>query len=84
MGLDKEFKEALIALEDIDFTITRQRDINVFETVIRYVGGFLAAYDLSKGKHPILLKKAVELSDMLYDCFDTKNRMPQARWNWAT
>ncbi|KAJ5619745.1 Class I alpha-mannosidase [Penicillium lagena] len=84
MGLDKEFKEALMALEDIDFTITRQRDINVFETVIRYVGGFLAAYDLSEGKHPILLKKAVELSDMLYDCFDTKNRMPQARWNWAT
>uniref|UniRef100_A0A093VK55 alpha-1,2-Mannosidase n=1 Tax=Talaromyces marneffei PM1 TaxID=1077442 RepID=A0A093VK55_TALMA len=58
MGLDEEFQLALDAIEQIDFTTTTDKSINVFETTIRYMGGFLAAYDLSGGKYPIILKKA--------------------------
>lgn len=82
MGLDDEFQLALTALEQIDFTSSAARQINVFETTIRYLGGLLGANDLTDGKHPILLKKATELGDMLYSAFDTFNRMPQSRWEW--
>lgn len=82
MGLDDDFEQALAALDKIDFTTTDDVQLNVFETTIRYVGGFLGAYDLSGGNHSILLDKAKELGDMLYKAFDTPNRMPQSRWNW--
>lgn len=38
---------------------------SVFETTIRYLGGFLSAYDLSGQKFPILLEKAKEVADKL-------------------
>ncbi|KAK5127981.1 hypothetical protein LTR85_005098 [Meristemomyces frigidus] len=82
MGLQKDFEVAVSALRKIDFTTTPLNDINVFETTIRYVGGFLSAYDVSGQKHKILLEKAVELGDMLYFAFDTPNRMPVTRWDW--
>ncbi|OJJ44099.1 hypothetical protein ASPZODRAFT_72592 [Penicilliopsis zonata CBS 506.65] len=83
MGMNEEFEEALAALDQIDFTTTDSMVINIFETTIRYVGGFLGAYDLTDGKYPILLKKATEVADMIYDAFDTENRMPQSRWEWT-
>ncbi|PLN81085.1 seven-hairpin glycosidase [Aspergillus taichungensis] len=83
MGLTDELEDALEGLERIDFTVTDAGDINVFETTIRYLGGLLAAHDLTEGKHPILLKKATEIAEVLYSAFDTRNRMPQARWEWT-
>jgi len=53
----------------------------VFETTIRYLGGFLTAYDLSGGIYPGILQKAYDLGEMLYVAFDTPNRMPVPRWN---
>ncbi|EED14955.1 class I alpha-mannosidase [Talaromyces stipitatus ATCC 10500] len=82
MGLDHEFKLALEAIEQIDFSTTTDKSINVFETTIRYMGGFLAAYDLSEGKYPILLQKAKEVGDFVYGAFDTPNRMQVSRWDW--
>lgn len=82
MGLEKEFKEAVAAVKHIDFSSTDMMMLNVFETNIRYLGGFLAAYDLTEGAHPILLQKAVEVGDLLYVAFDTPNRMPVLRWYW--
>lgn len=78
-----EFEMALKALEEIDFTTTDSMVLNIFETTIRYLGGFLAAYDLSDGNHPILLKKAIEVGDMIMCVFDTPNRMPISRWDWG-
>ncbi|KAI5294008.1 hypothetical protein KEM52_004860, partial [Ascosphaera acerosa] len=78
MGLKDEFSEAVTAAAAIDFTSTYEETINVFETTIRYLGGLLSAYDLSK--EPVLLEKAGELGDMLYAAFDTPNRMPITRW----
>ncbi|KAI0549263.1 glycoside hydrolase, partial [Xylaria curta] len=74
-----EFDEAVSAAATIDFTHTEMHVINVFETNIRYLGGFLAAYDLSRDIR--LLRKAVEVGEMLYHAFDTPNHMPVTRWD---
>lgn len=80
MGMREEFDEAVAAAATIDFTKTNLDKVNVFETTIRYLGGFLAAYDLSGDAR--LLRKAVEVGEMLYKAFDTPNRMPITRWNF--
>jgi mannosyl-oligosaccharide alpha-1,2-mannosidase len=54
----------------------------MFETTIRYLGGLLAAYDVSEGKYRNLLDKAVELAEVLIGAFDTPNRMPVLFYNW--
>lgn len=82
MELKDEFEEAVEALHLIDFGTTEENEINVFETTIRYLGGMLAAYDLSEGKYSLLLQKSLELGDFLYAAFDTPNRMPIMRWSW--
>jgi mannosyl-oligosaccharide alpha-1,2-mannosidase len=83
MGLEEEFEAAVKAVKGIDFTTSAVPRLNVFETTIRYLGGLLSAYDVSQTKHRVLLNKAIELGDMLYAAFDTPNRMPIGRWNWA-
>lgn len=83
MGLDDELELALEALKEIDFTTTKSKQVPVFEIIIRYMGGFMAAHDLTHGKHPILLEKATELGEMIYHAFDTHNRMPSVRWDWT-
>lgn len=83
MGLEDDFNMALKAIENIDFSTTAEPVLNVFETNIRYLGGLLSAYDLTHGKHDILLEKAVQLGDMLYGAFDTPNRLPITRWDWV-
>lgn len=82
MGLKDDFEAAVKAIQDIDFTTTSEDRLNVFETTIRYLGGFLGAYDVSVAKYPLLLRKAVEVGDLLISCFDTPNRMPITRWDW--
>ena len=82
MGMKEDFEIAVAACAEIDFSTTDTKDINVFETTIRYMGGFLAAYDISEGKYPGLLLKAVEVGELLMSCFDTPNRMPITRWDW--
>ncbi len=82
MGMKDEFDEAVNAAKNIDFSTTSEELLNVFETTIRYLGGFLGAYDLTGGSYPVLLQKATEVGDLLYCAFDTPNRMPRTRWNW--
>ncbi len=82
MGLKDDFIMAVEACEKIDFIYSRAAFINVFETTIRYLGGFLAAYEISEKKYPSLLAKAVEVGDLLMCAFDTPNRMPVSRWDW--
>ena len=82
MGMKDEFEEAVNAASEIDFNTTNEETINVFETTIRYLGGFLGAYDLTDGKYPVLLQKAVEVGELLYCAFDTPNRMPATRFRW--
>jgi mannosyl-oligosaccharide alpha-1,2-mannosidase len=82
MGMKDEFEMAVGVLKDIDFSTTESMILNIFETNIRYLGGLLAAYDISEGKYPILLDKAVEVGELIMSVFDTPNRMPITRWDW--
>lgn len=84
MNLTDEFDYAVRAINKIDFSSCSLEEINVFETTIRYLGGFLAAYDLTDGQYPTLLAKATEMGHMLYKAFDTPNRMPITRWNFKS
>ncbi|KAI0010229.1 endoplasmic reticulum mannosyl-oligosaccharide 1,2-alpha-mannosidase [Xylariaceae sp. FL0662B] len=74
LGLRDEFDEAVAAVVGIDFGHSSSGRVNTFETNIRYLGGLLAAYDLSKRE--VLRAKAVELGDLIYAAFNTENRMP--------
>jgi len=82
MGLKDEFAVAAKACEKIDFAFTTTPTINVFETTIRYLGGFMAAYEISDKKYHGLLDKAVEVGELLMGAFDTPNRLPISRWDW--
>ncbi|KAM5439196.1 putative mannosyl-oligosaccharide 1,2-alpha-mannosidase [Microsporum canis] len=82
MGLKEEFEEAVATVSSIDFSSSETLTLNIFEVTIRYLGGLLAAHDLTDGAYPVLLQKAVDLGDMLYIAFDTPNRMPVLRWFW--
>ncbi|MCJ1386594.1 T-complex protein 1 subunit zeta [Xylographa soralifera] len=82
MGMEEEFQQAALAIGEIDFTTSIRSDIPLFETTIRYLGGLIAAHDLSGGKYKVLLAKAVELADVLMGAFDTPNRMPITYYFW--
>ncbi|KPI43123.1 Endoplasmic reticulum mannosyl-oligosaccharide 1,2-alpha-mannosidase [Cyphellophora attinorum] len=83
MGLHDEFEWAVGNVTQINFKTSPRKDIPMFETTIRYLGGLLAAYDLSNGKYTILLDKAVELAEVMMGAFDTPNRMPDPYYKWA-
>jgi len=75
MGLSEEFEEAVNATVTIDFAHNAQFcSVSLFESTIRYLGGLLAAYDLSGERR--LLPKLVELGNVLHSAFDTHNGMP--------
>lgn len=75
-----EFERAVVAIGSINFEKSSLDQVNAFETTIRYLGGFLAAYDLSGDTR--LLQKAREVGEMIYVAFDTPNRMPITRWDF--
>ncbi|WYZ44251.1 hypothetical protein EsH8_VII_000687 [Colletotrichum jinshuiense] len=74
MGMHDDFDNAVQYVSTIDWNNSTETRCNVFETNIRYLGGLLSAYDLSKEQ--VLLDKAIELANMLYAAFDTPNRFP--------
>lgn len=82
MSLDDEFSTAVRHTAEIDWAKERYLSFNVFETTIRFLGGLLSAYDLS-GIH-VLLRKAIELADMILIAFDTPNRMPPFHMDYET
>ena len=82
MGMQEEFDEAVKATSEIDFTTCAREDIPMFETVIRYLGGLLGAYDISGQRHSLLLDKATELAEVLMGAFDTPNHMPMTYYHW--
>ncbi|GBE86241.1 seven-hairpin glycosidase [Sparassis crispa] len=83
MGLDNEFTRALLLVEKASFTIKprvlsegREQETYApfFETVIRYLGGLLSAYALSR--EPMLLKRADDLANLLSPVFNTTSGLP--------
>ncbi|KAL4996053.1 glycosyl hydrolase family 47-domain-containing protein [Aspergillus recurvatus] len=83
MDLKEEFSMVVDYVKKIDFTTSTKKEIPVFETAIRYLGGMLGAYDISNHKYDVLLEKSVELADVLMGAFDTPNRMPTLYYKWS-
>ncbi len=81
MGMEEEFEKAVGLVDTLDFSqLARSKTVvDVAGTNARFLGGLLAAYDLSGDVR--LIRKAVELGNMLYKAFDTRPRMPIMRWN---
>ncbi|KAF9570303.1 hypothetical protein EC968_002022 [Mortierella alpina] len=77
MGFNEEFDEALEWVKSsFDMTKNPTASLQFFETVIRYLGGFLSAYDLTGEK--ILLDKAEELGNYMLNAFQDRV-MPNGR-----
>lgn len=91
------FDEAVLALHKVDFSECTLDDLNTFETVIRFIGGLLGAWDLCceddghsemsdlqhrRQKYAIILEKAIDVGEMMYRTFDTPNNIPIPRWSW--
>ncbi|KAJ9662871.1 hypothetical protein H2198_001099 [Neophaeococcomyces mojaviensis] len=75
MSLGEEFDNAIKAAVTIDFEASTQNcQVNFFESTIRYLGGLLAAYDLSMDER--LKPKLIELGEILYSAFNTTTGLP--------
>ncbi|CAG8720078.1 6403_t:CDS:10, partial [Cetraspora pellucida] len=78
MDLKEEFNRSKDFVRSVDFTKSDE-NINVFETTIRYLGGLLSAYELSK--ELVFLEKAQELGNALLPSFDSPTGLPYNSWN---
>eukprot|EP01118_Nematostelium_gracile_P013748 TRINITY_DN5228_c0_g1_i1.p1 TRINITY_DN5228_c0_g1~~TRINITY_DN5228_c0_g1_i1.p1 ORF type:complete len:557 (+),score=113.11 TRINITY_DN5228_c0_g1_i1:81-1751(+) len=81
MGLKEEFKLARDWI-DANLDVNKDRDVSLFETCIRVLGGLLSAYDLSKDE--MFLLKARQLGDRFLPAFDTPSGIPYASVNLRT
>ncbi|TFK49101.1 glycoside hydrolase family 47 protein [Heliocybe sulcata] len=85
MGLEADFLQAVNYTYSIDFSRSQTPDtVSVFETSIRYVAGFLSAYELSGFTHPILVEKAKEVADKLMYAWVGNNSLPYGYLNFTT
>eukprot|EP01122_Echinamoeba_exundans_P013316 TRINITY_DN5796_c0_g1_i1.p1 TRINITY_DN5796_c0_g1~~TRINITY_DN5796_c0_g1_i1.p1 ORF type:complete len:561 (-),score=93.02 TRINITY_DN5796_c0_g1_i1:51-1733(-) len=80
MGFTEEFKEAVEHVRGMTFD--SNWDGSTFETTIRYLGGLLAAHELSGEK--VLLEKAKLLADRMLPAFQTQTGIPYATVNLQT
>jgi len=56
----------------------------LFETTIRYVGGFISAYELSGERYPVLVEKAKDLADqMVYAWVAANQSIPYGYMNFT-
>ncbi|PLW16691.1 hypothetical protein PCANC_13351 [Puccinia coronata f. sp. avenae] len=63
-------------------TGTYQPTISFFETVIRYMGGLISAYDLSGDQ--LMLDRAEELAEWLIPAFGTSTGLPPSRYRMGS
>jgi len=78
MGLTDEFEEAKEWVgESLDFSINK--DVNLFETTIRVLGGLLSAFHLSGDK--LFLEKAKDLGNRLMGAFNSRSGIPYSDVN---
>ncbi|KAG0145327.1 hypothetical protein CROQUDRAFT_45862 [Cronartium quercuum f. sp. fusiforme G11] len=80
MDLKDTFNDAVQKTLKIDFTTSQTPDpVSVFESVIRYVGGIVSAYELSGSENQALLDQARVLSDKLvYAWKDQQQQLPNS------
>jgi len=81
MGLNKEFNEARLWVRD-SLSFNGNRDVNLFETTIRILGGLLSTYHLSADD--MFLEKALDLGLRLMPTFQTASGVPYSDINLNT
>ncbi|CAO3667384.1 unnamed protein product [Rhizopus stolonifer] len=81
MELEGEFQTAMHRIHRISFKVND--DISVFESIIRYLGGLLSAYDLTDKKYRPLMAQAEKLAIALLPAFNTPSGLPTHHWNTA-
>lgn len=81
MELESEFQTAMHRIHRISFKVND--DISVFESIIRYLGGLLSAYDLTDKKYRPLMAQAEKLAIALLPAFNTPSGLPTHHWNTA-
>lgn len=82
MGLNDEYLAARTWIENnLDFS-KFDIDLSVFETNIRYVGGLLSIYALTRDQ--MYLNKAVQIADKLMPAFETPSGIPYSNVNLRT
>ncbi|BDA50577.1 probable endoplasmic reticulum mannosyl-oligosaccharide 1,2-alpha-mannosidase at C-terminar half [Coccomyxa sp. Obi] len=82
MGLRKEFQEAREWV-DAKLALNPDKDVNLFETTIRVLGGLLAAFHLSAGDQ-MFLYKAADLGMRLSVAFQSATGIPFSDVNLRT
>jgi len=73
MGLKEEFAEARDWI-DTNLKFTTDKDVNLFETTIRVLGGLLSTFHLSGDK--LFRDKARDLGDRMMGAFDSSSGIP--------
>ncbi|KAG9008321.1 hypothetical protein FRB90_008984 [Tulasnella sp. 427] len=81
MGLEDELKRAIKHAEKLEFS-HHAKAVPFFETIIRYMGGLLSAWHLTK--LPITLKQADQLGLALQPVFNTSIKFPSYSVNPVT
>jgi len=91
MGLTKEYEDAKKFIQENWSVQKATGQLSVFETTIRFVGGFLALYGLTGEE--IYKKHAQETADLLLPAFDTRTGVSKSlinpltktaiNYNWA-
>lgn len=76
--MQEEFDEAKRWVES-SLILNVDRDVNLFETTIRVLGGLLSIYHLSG--EDIFLAKAVELGNRMLPCFESPSSIPYSDIN---
>jgi len=80
MNLKEEYTEARDwVAQKLNFGINK--DVNLFETTIRVLGGLLSTYHLTNDK--VYLEKATDLADRLMGAFKTVSGIPYSDLNLA-
>ena len=74
MNLTLQYEQAKQHVSTIDFTHGSDGYVPFFEAIIRYLGGLLSAYSLTK--EPIFLSKADDIGRALLPAFNTTSGMP--------
>lgn len=76
--MEEEYEEAKAWVESsLKFDVNR--DVNLFETSIRVLGGLLSMYHLAGDE--VYLAKAVEIGNRLMPCFDSPSSIPYSDVN---
>jgi mannosyl-oligosaccharide alpha-1,2-mannosidase len=78
MGFQREFFEARDWVED-SLNFEGSKNVNLFETTIRVMGGLLSAYHLSGDQ--MFLKKAEQLGSILHVAFKSPSGVPYSDVN---